>query len=222
MNQKGICSMFLFDFHPDSLENCPLRLILASESSARKRLLENAGICFETCPSHYDETSLKQKALQEGRSARETALQLAQEKALSVFRKIADEKALIIGADQILSCQGQWYDKPVNREQAYQQIIALREKTHVLHTAVVLVYKKDVIWQHVEEPYLHMRFVTEEFIAQYLADEGEACLSSVGAYRLEGRGIQLFECIKGDSFSIQGLPLLPLLSALREIKILQT
>lgn len=214
--------MSLFDFHPDSLENCPLRLILASESSARKRLLENAGICFETCPSHYDETSLKQKALQEGRSARETALQLAQEKALSVLKKIADEKALIIGADQILSCQGQWYDKPVNREQASQQIIALRGKTHVLHTAVVLVYKKDVIWQHVEEPYLHMRFVTEEFITQYLADEGEACLASVGAYRLEGRGIQLFECIKGDNFSIQGLPLLPLLSALREIKILLT
>lgn len=222
MNQKGICSMSLFDFHPDSLENCPLRLILASESSARKRLLENAGICFEICPSHYDETSLKQNALQEGRSALETALRLAQAKALSVSEKIAGEDSVIIGADQMLSCEGQWYDKPVNREQAYQQIIALRGKTHVLHTAVVLVYKKDVIWQHIEEPCLHMRFVSEAFITQYLADEGEACLASVGAYRLEGRGIQLFECIKGDSFSIQGLPLLPLLSALREIKILQT
>jgi septum formation protein len=204
------------------LASYPLQLILASESSARIRLLENAGILFETCPAHCNETSLKQKALQEGLSARETALRLAQAKALSVSEKIAGEGSVIIGADQILSCQGQWYDKPVNREQAYQQIIALRGKTHVLHTAVVLVYKKDVIWQHVEEPYLHMRFVTEEFITQYLADEGEACLSSVGAYRLEGRGIQLFECIKGDSFSIQGLPFLPLLSALREIKILQT
>ncbi|MBQ3817789.1 MAG: septum formation protein Maf [Acetobacter sp.] len=214
--------MSLFNFHLDSLASYPLQLILASESSARKRLLENAGIFFETCPSHCNETSLKQKALQDGLSARETALRLAQTKALSVSEKIAGEGSVIIGADQILSCQGQWYDKPVNREQAYQQIIALRGKTHVLHTAVVLVYKKDVIWQHVEEPYLHMRFVTEEFITQYLADEGDACLASVGAYRLEGRGIQLFECIKGDSFSIQGLPLLPLLSALREIKILQT
>ena len=214
--------MSLFNFHLDSLASYPLQLILASESSARKRLLENAGILFETCPSHCNETSLKQKALQEGLSARETALRLAQTKALSVSEKIAGEDSVVIGADQMLSCEGQWYDKPVNREQAYQQIIALRGKTHVLHTAVVLVYKKDVIWQHVEEPYLHMRFVTEEFITQYLADEGDACLASVGAYRLEGRGIQLFECIKGDSFSIQGLPLLPLLSALREIKILLT
>ena len=214
--------MSLFNFHLDSLASYPLQLILASESSARKRLLENAGIFFETCPSHCNETSLKQKALQEGLSARETALRLAQTKALSVSEKIAGEGSVIIGADQMLSCEGQWYDKPVNREQAYQQIIALRGKTHVLHTVVVLVYKKDVIWQHVEEPYLHMRFVTEEFITQYLADEGDACLASVGAYRLEGRGIQLFECIKGDNFSIQGLPLLPLLSALREIKILQT
>ena len=165
---------------------------------------------------------MKQNALQEGRSARETALQLAQEKALSVFRKISDEKAVIIGADQILSCQGQWYDKPVNREQASQQIIALRGHVHVLHTAVVLVYKNRVIWHHIEEPCLHMRFFTEDFIIQYLADEGEACLASVGAYRLEGKGVQLFEHIEGDSFSIQGLPLLPLMSALREIKLLQT
>lgn len=202
---------------PTPLQNRESKLLLASGSHTRRHMLDNAGLEFETQSPDVDEAPLKQQGLQQGWSASQTALALARAKALAV----PAPGAVVIGADQILSCQGQWYDKPADMAQAHTQLMALQGQTHILHTAVVLVRDGQVLWEHVAEPRLTMRPVTEGFVARYLAFEGPQCLSSVGAYRLEGPGIQLFDRIEGDAFAIQGLPLLPLIAALRAIKVLQ-
>jgi len=129
-------------------------------------------------------------------------------------------KALVIGADQILVLGKKWFDKPENMRAARAQLLALRGQTHVLETAAVCQRGDVCVWRHVSRPQLTMRAFSEKFLDEYLAREGKAVLSSVGAYRLEGMGVQLFERIEGDHFAILGLPLLPLLAYLRATNML--
>jgi septum formation protein len=139
---------------------------------------------------------------------------LATEKACAVSRR--DPEALVIGADQLLACGTEWLDKPRDLGEARHQLLGLRGRTHVLATAVCAAREGVPIWHATSAPELTMRHFTEEFLDAYLAAEGEALLSSVGAYRLEGRGVQLFSRISGDYFAILGLPLIELLGFLRE------
>lgn len=201
---------------PTLIQNRADKLLLASGSSARRRILENAGLDFEVEVADVDETLLKQEGQQKNWSADDVALRLAEAKALALQKP----DTVVIGADQMLSCEGQWYDKPEGLAGARQQLRQLRGKPHILHTAVVLCWNGQVLWRHIARPKLSMRVFSDAFIEHYLQREGEACLGCVGAYRLEGPGIQLFAHIEGDAFAIQGLPLLPLIAALRTLKVL--
>jgi septum formation protein len=190
------------------------RLVLASASTSRRSLLADAGLVFEVCPAAVDETELKLSAQAEGLSAGEAALLLAAAKAERIARR--DPEALVIGCDQLLICEGRWFDKPADMTDAAQHLRALSGREHVLETAMVAWRGGRQVWQHLDRPRLMMRRLTETFIAAYLALEGEAVLGSVGAYRLEGPGIQLFDRIEGQHSAILGLPLLPLLGFLRQ------
>jgi len=189
-------------------------LILASASTARRAVLTAAGLAFETQPAHIDEAAVKQGALAEGVSADETALLLAELKAERVARRAPG--ALVIGADQILVCGDRRFDKPANLDDARTHLLALRGQAHKLVTAIVCLRDGARIWHHVARPRLVMRGFSDRFLDAYLAAEGDALLSSVGAYRLEGLGVHLFDRIEGEHAAILGLPLLPLLGFLRQ------
>lgn len=189
-------------------------LILASASKARRAVLEGAGLRFETRIAGVDEAAIKEAAQSEGISADQAALILADAKAERVARSAPD--ALVIGADQLLVCDGAWFDKPPDMAAARTHLQRLRGRRHELVTALVCHRGGQRIWQHVAKPRLTMRDFSDAFLDAYLAAEGEALLSSVGAYRLEGHGAQLFDVIEGDQPAILGLPLLPLLGFLRQ------
>jgi septum formation protein len=189
-------------------------LILASGSAARRAVLAGAGLRFAVRRSDVDESALKLAARSEGVDATETAIRLANAKAAMVAH--AETQALVIGADQILECEGTWYDKPPDLAAARRQLLALRGRSHTLATAVVCRRGESLSWQHTALPRLTMRLFSERFLDAYLAAEGEHVLGSVGAYRLEGPGVQLFSAVAGDHAAILGLPLLPLLAFLRD------
>jgi septum formation protein len=153
-------------------------------------------------------------------SAADTALALADLKAARVASRNPD--ALVIGADQILVCDGVWFDKPEDRDAARTQLQTLRGKSHSLATGVVCHRGSERIWQHSAAPRLTMRLFSDVFLEAYLAAEGDAVTLTVGAYRLEGRGVHLFAHVEGDHAAILGLPLLPLLSFLRQHGVLST
>ncbi|OUJ05576.1 nucleoside triphosphate pyrophosphatase [Acetobacter malorum] len=201
---------------PTPIQDSRHKLVLASGSAIRRKLLENAGLTFSVLSSSVDEEPLKKAGRAEGAPPETVALRLAEAKALSV--SCAD--AFVIGADQMLSCKGDWYDKPADLTAARQQLLSLRGQTHTLHTAVVVCRNGQVLWQHVSEPQLTMRLFSDAFLEAYLAEEGDECLYSVGAYRIEGPGLHLFARMEGDQTAILGLPLLPLLEALREMGVL--
>ncbi len=190
------------------------RIILASASTARAGLLRSAGVDFTVEPAAIDESRLKREARQRGDSAIDCASELAAEKAYSVSRRHPD--ALVIGADQILAVGEEWFDKPADLAEAYAQLRALRGRTHRLETAAVVVCGGDLLWRGTSSPEMYMRRFSDAFITRYVAAEGEVLLGSVGAYRLEGRGVQLFSRITGDHFAVLGLPLVELLGFLRE------
>jgi septum formation protein len=187
--------------------------VLASASVARQALLRQAGVVFEICAVGIDEGAVKRDAVAGGLSAGETALDLARRKAIAVDRP----GAVVIGCDQILVCDGAWFDKPADLAAARGHLQRLRGRHHVLETATAVHRDGLVLWQHVETPRLTMRRFSDAFIDWYLRAEGALVLGSVGAYRLEGPGVQLFEHIEGDHSAILGLPLLPLLGFLRSI-----
>jgi septum formation protein len=189
------------------------RLVLASASAARAKLLAAAGVDFMVEPANINEQALKERLAADGADADRCALALAEAKALTVSERHPD--ALIIGADQILVCDGRWFDKPAALSEARRQLMALRGCSHVLETAVCAVRNGERLWQAASAPQLTMRRFSDAFLDDYLAAEEKAILGSVGVYRLEGRGIQLFERIDGDYFAVLGLPLLELLRFLR-------
>ncbi len=193
-------------------------LVLASASGVRRRLLFKAGIEFEVDAADIDEGAVKVRLGTAGTSIGGIAAELAAAKALAVSRRRPGE--LIIGADQILALetpQGEdAFDKPDGIAGARRHIQRLRGRVHILHSAVCLARDDVVIWRHLQSPRLTMRDVSDDFIEDYLARAGETILGSVGAYLLEETGVQLFDEISGDYFSILGLPLLPLLAVLRQ------
>ncbi len=190
------------------------RIILASNSPTRAALLDKAGVAFEAIPSSVDERLVEAPLITAGKSPAEIALALAEAKALDVGK--ADHAAYVIGADQTLDVDGARWVKPVTMEQARSQLLGLAARSHQLHTAAAGVHQGRVRWRHLDSAVLTMRALSLEEIGDYLVKVGEAALGSVGAYQIEGVGIQLFERIDGDYFTILGLPLLPLLKWLRE------
>ncbi len=191
-----------------------MRLILASQSRFRAGLLEAAGLGVEALAAHVDEAEVKQAARAEGASAEDTAMLLASLKAERIARR--HPEALVIGADQMLVCEGAWFDKPPDLAAARAQLLALRGRAHTLVTAVLCQRGPQRVWQHVARPRLVMRHFSEAFLDQYLALEGEVLTTTVGAYRIEGPGLQLFDRIEGEHSEIVGLPMLPLLGFLRQ------
>jgi septum formation protein len=189
-------------------------IILASASTARAALLEAAGVDFTVEPAAIDEARLKRQARQTGDSALSCALALAIEKACTVSRR--HPEALVVGADQILAAGAEWFDKPGDLAEACMQLRVLRGRTHMLATAVCVVRGGVAMWHATSAPELTMRRFSEGFLDGYLAAEGDRLLGSVGAYRLEGRGVQLFSRIAGDNFAVLGLPLIELLDFLRQ------
>jgi septum formation protein len=189
-------------------------LILASASPARRQLLAAAGIEFALEPACLNEELIKQKFRNERQSAADCALALAEAKAGTVAAKRPD--ALVIGADQILDCEGEWFDKPADIGDVRTQLQSLRGLTHELITAACVMEDRARVWHTLSSAQLSMRRFSDAFLDWYVAAEGPGVLGSVGAYRLEGRGIQLFEKIKGDYFAILGLPLLELAHFLRK------
>lgn len=194
------------------------QLILASASTVRARLLAAAGVDFRVEPAGVDEVPLKLAYHAERHTPADCALALAEAKARSVSQR--HPRALVVGADQILVCGSEWYDKPVNLDAARTQLRALRGRRHLLATAACAVCNGERVWRHACGPELTMRSFSDRFLDSYLAAEGDAILGSVGAYRLEAAGIQLFDRIEGDHFAILGLPLVELLSFLREYRVL--
>lgn len=164
-------------------------------------------------PAHVDEGRVKAAMAQEGADAGDAALTLARMKAERISRR--HEGALVIGADQVLDLDGTWFNKPEDMGQAKATLIALRGRTHGLATAACVSRDGTQIWHHVETPRLTMRNFSDAFLDDYLERAGDGILSSVGAYRLEGMGAQLFAQVEGDYFTILGLPLIPLLDFLR-------
>lgn len=194
-----------------ALQAATPKLILASGSRTRLMLLQAAGLSVAVQPAAIDEDAVKQQARAEAMPPDAAALRLAGLKAVDVD----DPDAVVIGADQILVCDGHWFDKPVDAAAARMHLQALRGRRHVLLTAVVCRQGGHTVWHHVAAPALRMRSVSDRFIDAYLALEGEHVLSSVGAYRLEGLGQQLFEDVDGEHAAILGLPMLALLEFLR-------
>ena len=187
-------------------------VVLASKSYARRAVLDGAGVPYEAATAGVDEDAVKAAMLAEGVTAREIADALAELKAIKVSRA---RPGFVIGADQTLEFEGQLYDKAETLEQARTRLRTLRGKPHKLHSAVVVAKDGAPIWREVVTATLTMRDFSDAFLDAYLAAEGEAALGSVGCYRLEGPGVQLFSKIDGDYFTILGLPLMGLLDLLR-------
>jgi septum formation protein len=188
-----------------------MNLILASSSMARRALLANAGVSFDVVPADIDERAAERPLADA--PPEDVAQALAMVKAATVSERRRD--AVVIGADQVLALGTERLDKPADMEAARRQLLRLSGRTHHLHCATACARAGEIVWQHAESAALTMRPLDPAFIGRYLAAVGPAALTSVGAYQLEGRGIQLFDRIDGDYFAILGLPLLPLLRFLR-------
>ena len=188
-------------------------IVLASGSVSRRAMLEAAGVSFTTVVPNVDEEMMRGYLLTHGTSADGIALALAEAKALAVSERHPD--ALIIGADQVLLCEGRLFEKAFDAEGARETLAALRGRMHRLISAVVLVKGNAVVWRHAEVADMTTRDFSDAFLHDYLTQELPDVLGSVGCYRIEGRGALLFDSVSGDQFTIRGLPLLPLLGQLR-------
>ena len=196
-------------------------VILASASQIRLKVLKNAGVSCDARPADIDETIIKQAMKRDHDfSNTDLAALLARSKAISISQ--SHPAKIVIGADQILECDTKGFDKPASMSQARDDLQALRGKTHSLISAVCCALDGEIIWSLEDEAHLTMRDFSNEFLGTYLASMGDEVMHSVGGYKIEGLGLQLFEEIKGDYFTILGLPLLPLLAFLRSREVLLT
>ncbi|CUW43454.1 Maf-like protein [Brucella sp. 10RB9215] len=193
-----------------------VKLVLASKSPFRSALLKNAGIEFSTASADIDERAVEAPLYESGATPEDVAQILAEAKAIDVSEK--NPGAVVIGCDQTLSLGDEIFHKPHDMEAARRQLLKFSGKTHQLNSAVVLARDGKTLWRHVSIAHMTMRDLDAGFIGRYLGRVGDIALSSVGAYQVEGPGIQLFEKIDGDYFTIVGLPLLPLLAELRREK----
>lgn len=186
-------------------------LILASKSAARRAMLENAGVAFEVRAANVDEDAIK--AVSGDLDAAALAVRLAEAKALAVSRD--DEGAWVLGSDQTLAFDGGLVSKAKSLDAARDRLKSMRGRSHQLHSGAALATKGQIVWSGVDTVEMRMRHFSDAFLDAYLAAEGEALLSCVGSYRLEGLGSQLFEVVDGDYFTVLGLPLWPVLTELR-------
>ena len=190
-------------------------LILASSSPFRRMLMENAGLHFQAVAADIDERAIETPLEREGAGPDAVALVLAKAKAKEVSDRFPG--SLVIGSDQTMSLGTRVFHKPKTMADAENHLRMLSNETHRLNSAIALARNGDIIWEHVSHANLTMRALSDDFIHRHLGRVGEKALSSVGAYQLEGEGIQLFDKIDGGYFTILGLPMLPLLAKLREL-----
>ncbi|MBW9065485.1 Maf-like protein [Rhizobium herbae] len=193
-------------------------LVLASASPFRRMLLENAGIRFQAKAAGIDERAIENQVEQQHSSPEEMALILAEAKARDVGGVFP--KDIIIGSDQTMSLGQRVYHKPRDMKEAREHLLSLSGQTHQLNSAIVLTRGGDILWKHLSAARMTVRALSADFIDRHLERVGAKALSSVGAYQLEGEGIQLFEKIEGDYFTILGLPMLPLLAKLRDLRVI--
>lgn len=189
-------------------------LILASGSKTRQALLKNAGLQFTAAPADVDERAIEEGLPSDERDPVSVAKHLALAKAIEVSQR--NPGAYVIGCDQTMSLGDRIFHKASSRDEACQTLKTLRGKAHFLNSAVCLVRDGDLLWSEMSRACMQVRDFSDAFLDGYLKRNGDSVLSSVGCYQLEGEGIQLFDAIAGDYFTILGLPLLPLLAALRD------
>ncbi len=192
------------------------RLILASGSQIRQQILREAGVAYEIVKSDVDEDRLKQAHPEKTPAA--MAVLLAKAKANQVSSAHPDD--FVLGADQTMELDGELLDKLPRRELARERLIAMRGRAHQLHSGLALVRANQVVWEHQQSSTLRVRPFSDEFLEIYLATAGEELTASVGAYAFEGLGAQLFSQVDGEYHAILGLPLLPLLAALRDLRVI--
>lgn len=186
-------------------------IVLASKSASRRAMLTAAGVEFEVRPADVDERALE--AGLEGVGPGAIALALAEAKALSVD---GGERP-VLGSDSVISVAGRRFSKPMSRAQAAEHLRFFSGRTMHLHSAAALASGGAIIWHHADEARLHVRTLSDSFIESYLVEEWPEVGQCVGVFRIEGIGVQLFERIEGDHFTVLGMPLLPVLGALREL-----
>ena len=190
----------------------PVPLVLASRSKVRQKLLVAAGIPSEVCPADIDEREVELAAPSQQSAA--VAELLSREKALAV--ELRNPGRLVLGADQLLALDGKRFFKPGDRAHARAQLLALSGRTHTLYSAIAFVQNATVQFEHVSTARMTMRTLSERFLEHYLDVVGSAATESVGAYQLEGIGIQLFERVEGEYFTVLGLPIMEVLDFLRQ------
>lgn len=188
-------------------------MILASQSECRAALLRQAGVVFETVSAAVDEAAIKAGMQAEGASARDICDALAEFKARRGSARAPGR--LVLGADQILVCEGRNFDKPRDLAEAREQLVFLRGKTHELLSAAVFYEAGEPVWRHIGRAQMMMRPFSDAFLDHYIETQGAGLLSTVGCYKLEEGGSQLFTRVQGDYFSVLGLPLLEVLGFLR-------
>lgn len=194
-----------------------LSFVLASTSPFRKQLLQQAGLEFSTAAPNIDEREIEARAEHQALSPAGLSERLGCEKALAVSKTMPG--ALVLGGDQVMALGAQIYHKPQDLNAARTQLLSLRGATHVLNSSLALAKDGEIVWSHVSCAEMTVRMFSESFLDDYLAKVGERILKSVGGYQIEGMGVQLFSAIKGDYFTIIGVPLLPLMEKFRELKI---
>lgn len=186
-------------------------LILASQSASRRAMLDSAGVSYAAEPARVDERAIESGL--SGASAPQVALALARAKAADVSAR--HPAALVLGSDSLVVCDGRRFDKPRDRDEAAAHLRFFAGRTMLLHSAAALVRNGAVVWDHTDCAQLRVAPLSERFIADYLDHEWPAVAGCVGVFRIEARGVQLFESIEGSHFTVLGMPLLPVLGALR-------
>jgi septum formation protein len=195
-------------------------VVLASGSATRQKMLQSAGVPFEIDRPDVDEAALKAECRAKGLTVVETAEVLALAKAKQIAPRHPGK--IILAGDQMLECGDAWFDKPSDRAAAARQLLKLSGRTHRLHSATIALRDGIVIWRNADVAELTVRPFTSDFLEAYLDTVGDAILSSVGGYQVEGVGIQLFSVIRGSHFTILGMALLPLLAFLRDEGVIQS
>lgn len=190
-----------------------MTLVLASQSASRRAMLDAAGVAYQALPAALDERAVE--AGLAGQPPAQIALALAEAKALAVAPP--QPGALVLGSDSLVAVDGRRFDKPASREQAAEHLRFFSGRSMQLHSAAALVRDGAVVWRHAALATLQVRSLSEAFIAEYLAHEWPAVAGCVGVFRIEARGVQLFETIAGDHFTVLGMPLLAVLGALRDL-----